>query len=233
VTFYEFVNIQLKKMFTGLIEGIGKISGIRRTNNEMRVRVTPLFDTTDCQLGDSVAVNGACLTVTEIRDDSLSMDVSGETLSRTTLGLLRLGDHVNLERALRLSDRLGGHLVSGHVDAVGKILKKEQVHQSWLIRIGIEEAVSRYTINKGSIAVEGISLTINACEKDFFEVNIIPQTGMVTTLLTKKTGDPVNIETDLIGKYVEKLISSGKGRQEEKKGSGIDFETLVKHGFDR
>jgi len=220
-------------MFTGLIEGIGKISGTRRTHNEMRVTITPHFDTTDCKLGDSLAVNGVCLTVTEIRDGLLSMDVSGETLSRTTLGLLRLGDHVNLERALRLSDRLGGHLVSGHVDGIGKILKKEQVHQSWLIRIGIEEAISRYIINKGSIAVEGISLTINACEKDFFEVNIIPQTGMVTTLLIKKIGDPVNIETDLIGKYVEKLFSKGEGGQEERKTSGIDFETLVKHGFDK
>ncbi len=220
-------------MFTGLIEGIGKISGIRRTHNEMRVTITPLFDVAECQLGDSVSVNGACLTVTEMREGALSMDVSGETLSRTTLGLLRLGENVNVERALRLTDRLGGHLVSGHVDGIGKILKREQVHQSWFIRIGIEEAISRYTINKGSIAVDGISLTINACEKDFFEVNIIPQTGMVTTLLTKKKGDPVNIETDLIGKYVEKLFFKGGGGQEEKKASGIDFETLVKHGFDR
>ena len=220
-------------MFTGLIEGIGKISCIRRTHNEMRVTITPLFDTADCQLGDSVSVNGACLTVTEMREGALSMDVSGETLSRTTLGLLRLGDDVNLERALRLTDRLGGHLVSGHVDGIGKILKKEQAHQSWTIRIGIEETISRYTINKGSIAVDGISLTINACEKDFFEVNIIPQTGMITTLLTKKIGDPVNIETDLIGKYVEKLFSKGGGGQEERKTSGIDLETLAKHGFDK
>ena len=220
-------------MFTGLIEGIGKISGIRRTHNEMRVTITPLFDTADCQLGDSVSVNGACLTVMEMREGALGMDVSGETLSRTTLGLLRLGDDVNLERALRLTDRLGGHLVSGHVDGIGKILKKEQAHQSWTIRIGIEETISRYTINKGSIAVDGISLTINACEKDFFEVNIIPQTGMITTLLTKKIGDPVNIETDLIGKYVEKLFSNGGGGQEERKASGIDLETLVKHGFDK
>jgi len=220
-------------MFTGLIEGIGKISGLRRTHNEMRVTITPLFDTADCQLGDSVSVNGACLTVTEMREGALSMDVSGETLSRTTLGLLRLGDDVNLERALRLTDRLGGHLVSGHVDGIGKILKKEQTHQSWTIRIGIEETISRYTINKGSIAVDGISLTINACEKDFFEVNIIPQTGMITTLLTKKIGDPVNIETDLIGKYVEKLFSKGGGGQEERKTSGIDLETLAKHGFDK
>ena len=107
------------------------------------------------------------------------------------------------------------------------------MHQSWRIRIGIEEAISRYTIKKGSIAVDGISLTINACEKDFFEVNIIPQTGMVTTLLTKKIGDPVNIETDLIGKYVEKLFSKGEGRQEERKASGIDFDTLAKHGFNK
>ena len=220
-------------MFTGLIEGIGKISGIRRTHNEMRVTITPLFNTADCQLGDSVSVNGACLTVMEMREGALGMDVSGETLSRTTLGLLRLGDDVNLERALRLTDRLGGHLVSGHVDGIGKILKKEQAHQSWTIRIGIEETISRYTINKGSIAVDGISLTINACEKDFFEVNIIPQTGMITTLLTKKIGDPVNIETDLIGKYVEKLFSNGGGGQEERKASGIDLETLVKHGFDK
>ena len=219
-------------MFTGLIEGIGKISGIRRAHNEMRVTITPLFNTADCQLGDSVSVNGVCLTVMEMRDGSISMDVSGETLSGTTLGLLRLGDEVNLERALRLSDRLGGHLVSGHVDGIGKILKKEKAHQSWFIRIGIAKAISRYTINKGSIAVDGISLTINACEKDFFEVNIIPQTGMVTTLLTKKVGDPVNIETDLIGKYVEKLFSKGE-RQEERKTSGIDLETLVKHGFDK
>ena len=218
-------------MFTGLIEGIGKISDIRRTHNEMRVTITPLFDTTDCRLGDSISVNGACLTVTEMRQGAFSMDVSGETLSRTTLGLLRLGDEVNLERALRLTDRLGGHLVSGHVDGVGKILKKEQVHKSWLIRVGIDEAISRYIIRKGSIAVDGISLTINACEKDFFEVNIIPQTGMVTTLLTKKIGDPVNIETDLIGKYVEKLFTKGRGGEEETRASGIDFETLVKHGF--
>jgi len=220
-------------MFTGLIEGIGKIGGIRRTHNEMRITITPLFDMADCQLGDSVAVNGVCLTVMEIRNGSFSMDVSGETISRTTLGSLKLGESVNVERALRLIDRLGGHLVSGHVDGIGKILKKEQVYQSWLIRIGIEEAISHYTINKGSIAVDGISLTINACEKDFFEVNIIPQTGMVTTLLTKKIGDPVNIETDLIGKYVEKLFPKGEGREEERKVSGIDFETLAKHGFDR
>ncbi|MFH1630287.1 MAG: riboflavin synthase [Pseudomonadota bacterium] len=218
-------------MFTGLIEGIGKISGIRRIHNEMKLTITPHFDTTDCRPGDSIAVNGACLTVTERREGSLGMDVSAETLSRTTLGLLRVGDNVNLERALRLSDRLGGHLVLGHVDGIGKVLKKEQRDQSWRIRIGVEKALSRYIIEKGSIAVDGISLTINACENDFFEVNIISQTGTVTTLLKKNIGDPVNIETDMIGKYVEKLFSKGRSDREEKKSSGIDLETLIKHGF--
>ena len=218
-------------MFTGLIEGIGKISGIRRTRNEMKIAVTPLFDTGDSRLGDSISVNGVCLTITEMREGSLSMDVSGETLSRSTLGLLKVGDHVNLERALRLMDRLGGHLVTGHVDGIGKILKKEQVQTSWMIRIGIDEALSRYTIEKGSVAVDGISLTINACENSYFEVNIIPQTGMMTTLLRKKIGDPVNIETDLIGKYVEKLFSKGRSDREGKRSSGIDLETLMNYGF--
>ncbi len=218
-------------MFTGLIEGIGKISGIRRTHHDMRVIVTPLFDMTGTRLGDSISVNGVCLTVSEMQEGSLGMDVSGETLSRSTLGRLRVGDPVNLERALRLTDRLGGHLVSGHVDGIGNVLKMEQVYPSWVIRIGIEKALSRYIIEKGSIAVDGISLTINACENDFFEVNIIPQTGMVTTLLRKKIGDLVNIETDLIGKYVEKFFSEGRSAREEKPSSGIDLETLVKHGF--
>lgn len=220
-------------MFTGLIEGVGKIKGIRRSHNEMVLTVTPLFNECQCRIGDSLSVDGVCLTVTETDGGSFSMDVSGETVSRTTLGLLRLGDLVNLERALRLTDRLGGHLVSGHVDGIGQILKKEQAHRSWLIRIGVEEAVSRYTIAKGSIAVNGISLTINSCEKGFFEVNIIPQTGLATTLLRKNIGDYVNVETDLIGKYVEKLLVREKSAQEKKKAPGIDIETLIRYGFEK
>jgi len=218
-------------MFTGLIEGLGKVSEIRRSRSDMRVSIVPSFDARDCKIGESVSVNGVCLTVTEAREGSLSMDVSGETLSRSTLTFLKVGDTVNLERALRLTDRLGGHLVSGHVDGIGTIIKKEPSGQSWGIRVRIEEALSRYLIEKGSIAVDGVSLTINACGNDFFEVNIIPQTGVATTLLTKKTGDPVNIETDLIGKYVEKLFYREKPNGDEKKPSGIGFETLVKHGF--
>jgi len=219
-------------MFTGLIEGIGRIKGLQRSRNDMRLTIEAPFETADCALGESISVNGVCLTVTDIDGSSVSMDVSAETLSRSTLGSLKMGDGVNLERALRLNDRLGGHLVSGHIDGVGKIIKKEAFGQSWIIRFRIDESLSRYMIEKGSIAVDGISLTINTCEKDFFEVNIIPQTGTATTLLTKKTGDPVNIETDLIGKYVEKMLLKVRSKPGKKESTGIDLATLAKYGFD-
>jgi len=218
-------------MFTGLIEGIGKIKDIRRIQDYMSLSVTPQVDVADCRTGDSISLDGVCLTVTEVANGSFSMDVSGETLSRTTLGQLRQGDSVNFERALRLIDRLGGHVVLGHVDGIGKILKKERLHGSWLFRIGINKELSRYVIEKGSIAVDGISLTVNACEKDFFEVNIIPHTGTETSLLRKSVGDQVNIETDLIGKYIEKFLSSERSSQQDKKASGLDFETLLRNEF--
>ena len=218
-------------MFTGLIEGIGKIKGIRRIQDCMRLSVTPQIEMTDCRTGDSISLDGVCLTVTEVANGSFSMDVSSETLSRTTLGQLRQGDSTNFERALRLIDRLGGHVVLGHVDGIGKILKKERLQRSWLFRIGINEELSCYVIEKGSIAVDGISLTVNACERDFFEVNIISHTGTETSLLRKRVGGQVNIETDLIGKYVKKFLSSERSAQQDKKASGIDFETLLRNEF--
>jgi riboflavin synthase len=218
-------------MFTGLVEGIGKVKGVRRTGDDMRVTIAPSFDTSDCRVGDSISVDGVCLTVTDMFEGAFGMDVSGETLSRSTLGSIRQGAEVNLERALRLSDRLGGHLVLGHVDGIGRILKKESQQRSWILRIGIDPQISRYTIEKGSVAVDGISLTINRSDKEFFEVNIIVQTGKETTLLKKKVGDRVNIETDLIGKYVEKLLLKDGSEREEKSRSGIDLETLIRNGF--
>ena len=165
-----------------------------------------------------------------IRKDIFRVDVSSETLSRSTMGHLSQGDRVNLERALRFSDRLGGHLVSGHVDGMGRILKKEQKQKSWLLRIGMDEGLSKYTIEKGSIALDGISLTINRCQDAFVEVNIIPQTGKATIILTKKVGDLINIETDLIGKYVERFFIKGKASGPS--GSTvIDKEMLTKFGF--
>ena len=153
------------------------------------------------------------------------------TLVRSTMKSLKPGDDVNLERALRLSDRLGGHLVSGHVDGVGRIVKAEQRERYWLLRIEIEEDISRYTIEKGSIAVDGISLTINRCGETFFEVNIIPQTSKETIILKKRVGDLVNIETDLIGKYVEKFFTRENPSVAENHNSSINEKMLKKYGF--
>ena len=218
-------------MFTGLIEGIGKVTGITRTRGDMKLTIMPLFDMSDCGIGDSISVNGVCLTITGTKDRSISMDVSQETISRSTLDQFNQGDEVNLERAMRLTDRLGGHLVSGHVDGVGRILKTEQNQRSWLIRIGVDEDLARYTIEKGSIAVDGISLTINSCQNRYFEVNIIPETAKQTTILRKKAGDLVNIETDLIAKYVEKFLLKERFAETEKRSSVIDQKMLNRYGF--
>jgi riboflavin synthase len=218
-------------MFTGLIEGIGKIKSVTKTGRDMNLTIMPPFDIADCRIGDSVSVDGVCLTITAIKEGNLSMYASEETISRSTLGRLKQGDEVNLERALSLSDRLGGHMVSGHVDGVARILQKEQVQRSWLIRVGIDEGMSRYVIEKGSIAMDGISLTINRCKDDFFEVNIIPETAVATTILKKKVGDPVNIETDLIAKYVEKFVKKDKRSEKDAASGHIDKEMLERFGF--
>jgi riboflavin synthase len=218
-------------MFTGLVEGIGTIKGLTRTGEDMGLTIFPHFDMADTGVGDSVSVNGVCLTVTKIGGEGFCVDVSRETLSRSTLGHAKQGDKVNLERALRMSDRLGGHMVLGHVDGMGRILKKERKERSWFIRISLDPALSRYVIEKGSIAVDGVSLTVNQWDREGFEVNIIPQTGRETTILSKGVGDVVNIETDLIGKYVEKFLSRGKSPGEKKRISLIDEDMLKQHGF--
>ncbi len=217
-------------MFTGLIEGTGKIEVLAKTGKDMHISILPLFDMGECSVGESISVDGVCLTVSSISGNAIEMYVSMETVSRATTGLLKKGDHVNLERAMRFSDRIGGHIVSGHVDGIGKIRQKKRINRSWLAGVEVDEGMSRYMIEKGSVAVDGISLTINHCQNGYFEVNIIPETGKTTNILNKKAGDTVNIETDIIGKYLEKFLRE-RTAERDGKASMIDMEMLAKHGF--
>jgi riboflavin synthase len=222
-------------MFTGIIEGLGTITAIRPSGQGKHLSLNTDFDIRETQIGDSIAVNGACLTVVQIGEKRFEADLSGETLKKTTFGKAKTGDRVNLERAMRLSDRMDGHLVLGHVDGVGEILDRKTAGESIAISVRVPEYLSRYMISKGSVAVDGISLTVNICRKDRFDVYIIPHTAKVTTLAFKKVGDPVNIETDMIGKYVEKFMAQRGNivRETEKTEpvSGIDMKFLTETGF--
>jgi riboflavin synthase len=215
-------------MFTGIIEAMGTLKGIQPSGQGRRLVVDAGFSLDGTAIGDSIAVNGACLTAVRIAGSRFEADVSPETLSKTSFGQMRIGDRVNLERALRLSDRLNGHLVSGHVDGVGTLRALREAGNAVLIAIGVPSALTRYMIRKGSVAVDGISLTINECGEDFFEVSVIPHTAGITTIGLKKPGDRVNIETDMIGKYIERLMRPEADRE---KAGGIDLQFLAKTGF--
>ncbi len=209
-------------MFTGIIESLGSVKKFTRHGEDALLDIDASMILEDIKVGDSIAINGACLTVTRKSDREFTADVSAETLARTNLGLLKPGDRVNLEKALRLNGFLGGHLVLGHVDGLGKILEKVTRSNSVLLGVEIDADLSRYIVEKGSVAVDGVSLTVNRCEKNRFYVNMIPHTARMTTLGFKKVSDRVNIETDIIGKYVEKLLNPAKG---------IDTKFLAEHGF--
>lgn len=212
-------------MFTGIIQGFGTVRGLAKKGPEGRLEVDSALDLSDIKTGDSIAVNGACLTVTTRDGNRFSADVSAETLERTTLKGLRTGVRVNLEKALRPTDFLGGHLVLGHVDAVGRIVEKTDRGTSIVFGFEIPGELAKYVVEKGSVAVDGISLTVNRCENNRFYVNVIPHTAGQTTLGFRKVADAVNIETDILGKYIEKLLPGGKG------GRGIDLAFLAEHGF--
>ena len=197
-------------MFTGIIEGIGSIGEITRRGEDALLIINTSINLDDLKVGDSVSVNGACLTVTTKSGRSFTADVSSETLTRTNLKTLKRGDKVNLEKALRLTDSLGGHIVLGHVDGTGKIRERIVKSASTQFGVDIDETLTRYIVEKGSLAVDGVSLTVNRCEKNRFYVNIVPHTARVTTLGLKKVSDIVNIETDILGKYVEKLLNRNK-----------------------
>lgn len=198
-----------------------------------RLTVEAQFDLDQTKVGDSISVSGACLTVVEIAGKRFKADVSPETLAKTTFGKAKIGERVNLERALRLSDRLDGHLVSGHIDGVGVITHKKSVGNAVIVSVGVSESLTRYIIIKGSVAVDGISLTVNDFDRDHFEVSIIPHTAKLTTIGFKHIGDPVNIETDLIGKYVERFVSAKDhdDRSPKTAESAIDKLFSAKSGF--
>lgn len=209
-------------MFTGIIESLGSVKRITKRGGEAVLEIETSMNLEDVKVGDSIAINGACLTITHISEKGFSADVSVETLRRTNLTLLKSGDRVNLEKSLRLNSFLGGHLVLGHVDGVGKIQEKKRKEKSIEFGIEVDASLSRYVVEKGSIAIEGVSLTVNRCEKNRFYVNIIPHTARTTTLGLKKITDSVNIETDIIGKYVERFMKPEKG---------ITLDFLAEHGY--
>ena len=220
-------------MFTGIIEGFGTVANIVMSEQKMRLTIDADFDLDHTKVGDSIAVNGACLTAVTLSGNRFTADVSPETLSVSCLDQLKTRDRVNLERALRLSDRLDGHLVSGHVDGVGVLKTREKLGNAIIIRFDITEHLARYIIKKGSVAVDGVSLTINDCDNNGFSVSIIPHTAKLTTVGIKKAGDPVNIETDVIGKYVEQFVLHPKkeGDQTSQNKPLLDMNFLQKTGF--
>ncbi|MCK4404608.1 MAG: riboflavin synthase [candidate division Zixibacteria bacterium] len=199
-------------MFTGIIEETGKIEQTSLSGTNLRLRIKASRILSDLKLGDSVNINGVCQTVVEVKDNRFTVEAVEETLRRTNLDQLRPRDSVNLERALRISDRLGGHLVSGHVDFVGRIKSINQKDQSYIFEFESPKEYQSHFVEKGSVAIDGISLTVVQIFKTSFIVSIIPFTMKNTTLGTKKIGDPVNIETDLIGKYVERILTVQKGK---------------------
>lgn len=191
------------------------------------------FSVDKIKIGDSIAVSGACLTLVHFQDNIFEVDVAPETLLKTTLGQAKRGDKVNLERALHLGDRLDGHMVTGHVDGVGVVKARRPMANAMLFAFGVPEALLRYIVQKGSVAVDGISLTVNACKRGAFDVSIIPHTAKMTTMGFKKVGDSVNIETDIIGKYVERFTRhfANQYTGTENKASPIDEALLTKAGF--
>lgn len=251
-------------MFTGIIQAVGKIAALEKRSGDARLRVTTgKLDLSDVKLGDSIAVSGVCLTAVETDARGFSADVSGETLARTTLGNLKPGDAVNLEKALTPTTRLGGHLVSGHVDGIGTVHERTQDARSVRFRIGVPAALAKYIAGKGSVCVDGVSLTVNAVDDTrdgggttsgtkeagrrreqpprathgavadgaVFEINIVPHTLAETTLDELAPGRRVNIEVDILARYLERLLTAGKAQDAGAEGSTITRELLARHGF--
>ena len=215
-------------MFTGIVEEIGKIQNVKRNTKSsvLAIKCKKIFE--DIHIGDSVSVNGVCLTVTTFNNEIFTADVMNETLSRSSLGNLKKGSYVNLERAMSVNGRFGGHIVSGHIDGTGKIVKIEKDDNAIWYTMTVEENLIKYIVEKGSIAIDGISLTVANVNGKNFSVSIIPHTAQETILSHRLVGDIVNIENDVIGKYVEKLITFEKSKKYE---SNITMDFLINNGF--
>ena len=218
-------------MFTGIIEDIGTLQDIRATGEVRRIKIgCDTLPLTEVRIGDSISVNGACLTVVSKKDRIFEADISPETLQKTTFGHMKTSMPVNLERALMATGRLDGHIVQGHVDGVATIIKHQKIGSVYLLEFEVPSFLSDGMVEKGSVAVDGISLTINDCADGFFSVSIIPLTAKKTTLGQKKVGDKVHIETDMIGKYLRKSMENRTGSDAPTK-TELDVDFLVKTGF--
>tara|TARA_R110002072_G_scaffold142853_5_gene288668 strand:- start:70389 stop:71057 length:669 start_codon:yes stop_codon:yes gene_type:complete len=222
-------------MFTGIIEALGSVAAFKLRENEWRLKIhCPALDLSDVQLGDSIAVNGCCLTVTALDTQSFSADVSNETISLTSFQQLTPGAKVNLEKALTPQTRLGGHLVSGHVDGLGELVEQSNDGGSWRLVFQVPDELAKYIAQKGSICIDGTSLTVNTVDGARFSVNIIPHTQQATIIHTYRTGQKVNIEVDQIARYLERLILGDKAAQSGVSApGGITEAFLASHGFGR
>ena len=216
-------------MFTGIIEEIGTVKSIKKGTHSAVITIQASKIQEDMKLGDSIAVNGVCLTTVDIGKNSYSADVMHETLKRTNLGELKSGSRVNLERAMAADGRFGGHIVAGHVDGTGVITSMKKDDNAVWMTVDTSPAILRYIIEKGSITIDGISLTVAGVDSHSFSVSVIPHTGVMTTLLDKKPGNTVNLENDMVGKYVEKLMKPEP--EETGSSSRITMEFLAEHGF--
>jgi riboflavin synthase len=217
-------------MFTGIIEELGRVRSVERRGEGARLVIEARDVTEGTKEGDSIAVNGVCLTAIDVREDSFAADGSAETLLRSTLGQLRAGSPVNLERAVTPATRLGGHIVQGHVDARGRFLSATEHGGSWTVRIAYPPEVARYLVFKGSVSVEGISLTVAALAEEYFEIAVIPKTWKVTNLSHLKSGTEVNLEADIIAKYVERILTVGVESRAEAQ-SKLTIERLEELGY--
>ena len=218
-------------MFTGLIEEIGSIKSIQGGGKSIRLTVSARKIMDDVKLGDSIATNGICLTVVSFNSTSFSADVMPETMSRTNFGLLGAGSRVNLERALRVGDRIGGHMVSGHIDGLGEVVGREQDDNAIWVSIAAPGNILKYIVEKGSVAIDGISLTVAYVDEKIFKVSIIPLTQEDTTLTSKKKGEKVNLECDMTAKYIEKFMLHRDEESAQVEKSDISMNFLKENGF--